>query len=209
MKKLVKKRPQMIKEGDILGWTPLHYAAHFGNVNAVRVFLKKDSATAYLQGKDGESALHIAAFRGRITVIKELIRARPDCSDLLDNKGRTALHAAVLGGQEISVRYVLEDPLLVGLVNEADVDGNTPLHMAALHKKYSIIAILARDDRVDIKATNKKNLTPLGIYSKHQEVFFRAGVLIIASSNHKHGYQMSFFLFPCRLVLQLPRFTTC
>ncbi|OWM71686.1 protein ACCELERATED CELL DEATH 6-like [Punica granatum] len=174
MKKFVKKRPHMIKEGDILGWTPLHYAAHFGNVNAVTLFLRKDSSAAYLQGKDGESALHIAAFRGRIPVMRELLRTRPDCCDLLENKGRTALHAAVLGGQENSVRYILGDAQLVGLVNEADQDGNTPLHLAALHRKYSIIAILARHPRVDIKATNKKNLTALGIYSKYQETGFAA-----------------------------------
>ncbi|KAI4369446.1 hypothetical protein MLD38_017883 [Melastoma candidum] len=34
--------------------------------------------------------------------------------------------------------------------------------------------MLARDSRVDIKATNKKNLTALGIYLKHQESGFAA-----------------------------------
>ncbi|KAF8016029.1 hypothetical protein BT93_H1551 [Corymbia citriodora subsp. variegata] len=174
MKEIVKKRADMIREGDALGWTPLHYAAHFGNVNAVRLFLKYDSSAAYIPGKDGESALHIAAFRGRTSVMEEVFRVRPDTCDLLNNKGRTALHAAVLGGQEKAVQFILGLPKLVGLVNEPDEDGNTPLHLAAMYKKYSIIAILAQDSRVDIKATNKKNLTALGIYRKYQESGFAA-----------------------------------
>ncbi|KAI6694724.1 hypothetical protein NL676_022434 [Syzygium grande] len=174
MKKLVKTRADLIREGDALGWTPLHYAAHFGNDKAVRLFLKYDSSAAYIPGKNGESALHIAAFRGRTSVMEEVLKNRPDTCDLLDNKGRTALHAAVLGGQEKAVQFILGLPKLVGLVNEADEDGNTPLHLAAMDKKYSIIVILARDSRVDIKATNKKNLTALGIYSKYQESGFAA-----------------------------------
>ncbi|KAI3440838.1 ANK_REP_REGION domain-containing protein [Psidium guajava] len=174
MKKIVRKRADMIREGDALGWTPLHYAAHFGNDNAVRLFLRYESSAAYITGKDGESALHIAAFRGRTSVMEEVLKVRPDTCDLLDNKGRTALHAAVLGGQEKAVRFILGHLELVGLVNEADEDGNTPLHLAAMYKKYSIIAILARDSRVDIKAMNKKNLTALGIYRKYQESGFAA-----------------------------------
>lgn len=174
MKKIVKERADMIQEGDALGWTPLHYAAHFGNVHAIKLFLEYKSSAAYIPGKDEESALHIAAFGGRTCVMEEVLRYCPDTCDLLDNKGRTALHAAVLGGQEKAVRFILGLPNLVGLVNEADEDGNTPLHLAAMYKKYSIIAILARDSRVNIKATNKKNLTALGIYRKYQESGFAA-----------------------------------
>ncbi|KAF8012242.1 hypothetical protein BT93_I0392 [Corymbia citriodora subsp. variegata] len=32
LRTIVNKRPNMISEGDDIGWTPLHYAAHFGKV---------------------------------------------------------------------------------------------------------------------------------------------------------------------------------
>ncbi|KAI4369445.1 hypothetical protein MLD38_017882 [Melastoma candidum] len=53
IKEIVRKRSHMIGEADALGWTPLHYAAHFGNVKAAQLFLRYDSSAAYITGKDG------------------------------------------------------------------------------------------------------------------------------------------------------------
>ncbi|KAK3433988.1 hypothetical protein EUGRSUZ_D01269 [Eucalyptus grandis] len=119
---------------------------------------------------EGQSALHIAAFRGHINAIDGLITSCPDACDIINNKGQTALHVAVMGGQVSVVKYILGMPNREDLINEQDTNGNTALHLAALHKENDIIDILARDKRVDRLAKNKDHLTALDIFSAHEEV---------------------------------------
>lgn len=103
------------------------------------------------------SALHVAAYAGHPKIMDDLIRCRPDTCDLLNAKGQTFLHSAVLGGQTNVIKYVLKTPKLERLINEADEDGNTPLHLAVTHKKWESRKILGRDDRVHKSAINKES----------------------------------------------------
>lgn len=166
----MEKRPNIIREQDKFGWTPLHCAVLWGRTELVPQYLKHDRFVAYILDNDGESALHFAAFTGHINTIEEIAKYCSDVCDLTDNKGQTALHAAIIGGQEKVVKYILESPGLKCLINEQDKDGNTPLHMSVLHKEYRITYMLAREKRVDIRATNKQNLTAYGILVMNGEV---------------------------------------
>ena len=179
MEILLEKKPNIIRERDNLGWTSLHYAAYWGFAGLVRQFLNHDSFVAYILDNNGESALHIAAHYGNINAIEEMIKCCPDVCDLTNHKGQTALHLAILGGRENVVKYILKTARLKGLINEPDKDGNTPLHMSVICRDYRIIYMLGREERVDIKATNKENLTALAILVKSKEVFF-----IILLLNH-------------------------
>ncbi|XP_039166534.1 ankyrin repeat-containing protein At5g02620 isoform X2 [Eucalyptus grandis] len=172
--KIVEKRPEVIREGDDMGWTPLHYVSCIGKVKEVRLLLQQDISVAYDLDKEGQSALHIAAFQGHVDVIDELVRSCPDACDIINTKGQTALHAAVIGGQVNAVKYILGTPNLEDLVNEQDISGNTALHLAALHKHYNIIYILGQDKRVDLLATNKDHMTALDIFSAHKEGGYQA-----------------------------------
>ncbi|XP_030550715.1 ankyrin repeat-containing protein At5g02620-like [Rhodamnia argentea] len=172
--KFLEKRPEVIREGDDLGWTPLHYFASWDNVEAVGLLLQHDASVAYIADKEGQSALHVAAFLGKVNAIDELIRSCPDAGDIMNDKGQTALHAAVIGGRVNVVKYILGTPDLEDLVNEQDADGNTALHLAVLHKQYNIIYKLARDKRVDRLATNKDHSTAIEIFDSHKEVGYRA-----------------------------------
>ncbi|KAK3433991.1 hypothetical protein EUGRSUZ_D01276 [Eucalyptus grandis] len=154
-----------------MGWTPLHYAACFGNVKAVGLLLKQDTSVAYVLDKEEESALHIAAFRGHVPIIDMLVTSCPDTCDMINTKWQTALNAAVIGGQD--------------LINEEDTDGNTALHLAAVHRRYRIVYTLARDKRVNHFATNKDHLTAFDIFFTSEEVSLRIiGVLPMLMRSH-------------------------
>ncbi|XP_008226324.1 PREDICTED: ankyrin repeat-containing protein At5g02620-like [Prunus mume] len=103
---LVSKNSDLIKEVDAIGWTPLHYAAFTGNIEATQLLMESDSSASYILDLSKMSALHVAAYAGHTEVMKELIRYQPDTCDLLNSKGQTALHSAVLGGQRDVVEYI-------------------------------------------------------------------------------------------------------
>ncbi|CAL8150491.1 unnamed protein product [Prunus armeniaca] len=107
---------------------------------------------------------HIKNLTGRAIVLEVMIRYRPDACDLLNAKGQTILHAAVLGGQINVVEFILQTNKLDGLINEADKDGNTPLHLAAAYPNLEIVELLASDRRVDKPAINKN-------FSKAADIF--------------------------------------
>ncbi|XP_056161725.1 ankyrin repeat-containing protein At5g02620-like [Syzygium oleosum] len=172
--KILEKRPEAIREGDDMGWTPLHYVAYFGKVEAVQLLLQHDTSVACDLDKSGESALHLAAFQGHANVINELLRSCPDACDIMNTKGQNVLHAAVIGGRMNVVKYILRMSNLDNLINEQDTDGNTALHLAALNRQYDIICTLARDKRVDRLAKNKDHLTACDMFSSHEEVGFMA-----------------------------------
>ncbi|XP_050368894.1 ankyrin repeat-containing protein ITN1-like [Argentina anserina] len=154
VRSMVSKSPEMIREVDALGWTPLHYAAMKGHTVITPELLDGDSSACYILDKSGMSALHVAAYTGHTNVIEEVIRCRPDTCDLLNDKGQTILHVAVLGEQRSVVKYILKTPKLAGLTNEADEDGNTPLHLAAICENRKLVITLAHDRKVDKTAIN-------------------------------------------------------
>ncbi|KAG2318233.1 hypothetical protein Bca52824_021355 [Brassica carinata] len=161
--KLMETRPEMIKEVDSNGSTPLHYSVWLGKVKITRLFLQQDISTAYVSDKDGQYPLHLAA-----STVWELV----------DGKGRTSLHSAIISRQIRIIHCILEMPQIsLHLMNESDVDGNTPLHLSVVYKCHAILLLLLRNKRVDKRVVNCNQLTAADLfYSQKQEISFKVAM---------------------------------
>ena len=158
-------RPEMIKEVDSLGWTPLHYSVWLGKVEITRLLLQQDSSAAYISDKEGQCPLHLAASTGQIEAYRELV-----------GKGRTSLHSAVISRKREIIDCILEMPeISLHLLNESDVDGNTPLHLSVVYKWQAVLLLLLENKRVDKFVMNRNHLTAAEhFYSQTQEVHYFA-----------------------------------
>ncbi|XP_010525289.1 PREDICTED: protein ACCELERATED CELL DEATH 6-like [Tarenaya hassleriana] len=176
-RKLVERRPEMIKEADAIGWTPLHYSAWLGKIEITRIFLQHDTMAAYAPDKEGQCPLHLAASAGHVDIFKELVHHCPYVWEILDSKDRTALHLAVISGRRGIVDCVLEKPEFQFLLNEHDGEGNTPLHLAVIHDRHPLIWLLSQDKQVDKHAMNNNSSTAIDLfYSENKEIHFRSAI---------------------------------
>ncbi|KAK9282721.1 hypothetical protein L1049_010941 [Liquidambar formosana] len=165
-KKILQMNGALTKEADGQGWTPLHYAARFGYLPIVKMLLEKDESSndisaAYRADRVGRTALHIAAALGHHRIMKKIISSYPDCCELVDKRGWNVLHFAIDGHNFRAIKVVTANPSLTHLLNEKNIEGNTPLHQLAVSGCFNIT--LLQHQRVDKMAFNKKNLNALDI----------------------------------------------
>ncbi|KAL5972798.1 hypothetical protein ACLOJK_039604 [Asimina triloba] len=163
MKELPAKRPELIKQADDQGKTPLHYAASLGKIRIFEGLLQSDLSTAYDIDNEGRSPIHAAASSGHVSIIQHIIGNCSDCTELLDRKGKNALHVAVEEGKTEVVEYALKASNLKELLNEPDNDGNTPLHLAAINRNRPILQILLNNTEVDRSLMNNNHMTAMDI----------------------------------------------
>ncbi|XP_042368569.1 ankyrin-2b isoform X2 [Plectropomus leopardus] len=108
------------------GFTPLHIAAHYGNVNVATLLLNRGAAVDFT-ARNGITPLHVASKRGNTNMVG-LLLDRGSQIDAKTRDGLTPLHCAARSGHDTAVELLLERgaPLLARTKN-----GLSPLHMAA------------------------------------------------------------------------------
>nr|POE69645.1 ankyrin repeat-containing protein [Quercus suber] len=161
VRKMLDKFPNAIMKADDFGWTPLHYAAYFGNFEVVKLFLENNNISlASKRDIQGMSALHISAREGHCDVMSAIIETFPYTCELLDNRGRTALHLAAESGRTKAVKILLSSSAFRDLINDQENEkGNTAMHLATIKRRYKVLILLADDTRVEKRATNKEGKT--------------------------------------------------
>ncbi|KAM4612398.1 ankyrin-2b [Polymixia lowei] len=108
------------------GFTPLHIAAHYGNVNVATLLLNRGAAVDFT-ARNGITPLHVASKRGNTNMVR-LLLDRGSQIDAKTRDGLTPLHCAARSGHDPAVELLLERgaPMLARTKN-----GLSPLHMAA------------------------------------------------------------------------------
>uniref|UniRef100_A0A8B9JZ90 ZU5 domain-containing protein n=1 Tax=Astyanax mexicanus TaxID=7994 RepID=A0A8B9JZ90_ASTMX len=107
------------------GFTPLHIAAHYGNVNVSTLLLNRGAAVDFT-ARNGITPLHVASKRGNTNMV-ELLLERGAQIDAKTRDGLTPLHCAARSGHDAAVEILLEKgaPILARTKN-----GLSPLHMS-------------------------------------------------------------------------------
>ncbi|EEF43586.1 ankyrin repeat-containing protein, putative [Ricinus communis] len=139
-----------------------------GNPRHTRQLLAYNKDLIQKTNRDEDTALHCAARNGHHDVVKCLMNVDPELSSFVNCIDGSPLYlnpkafsAFIIFPteqnlkhfQHISFMYISGNPMLVGLLNEPDNDGNTPLHLAVIYQEHKIIDILARDKRVNLNAS--------------------------------------------------------
>ncbi|KAL6342309.1 hypothetical protein AAG906_007523 [Vitis piasezkii] len=166
-------KPDLTKEVDKNGWSPLHHAAEGGDLEIVKLLLNKsEKSVAYLRSKDGnKTALHIASFHHHKKIVEEILSHSPGCREQVDDKGNNIFHFAMMkeGDHDFDPsnyfgNYWLE---FRGLVNEKNAQGNTPIHLLSLNRISDYLFVW--DSKVDKKVYNNEDLTAYDIILRAKE----------------------------------------
>ncbi|XP_040217948.1 ankyrin-3 isoform X8 [Rana temporaria] len=119
------------------GFTPLHIAAHYGNINVATLLLSRGAAVDFTARND-ITPLHVASKRGNGNMVK-LLLDRGAKIDAKTRDGLTPLHCGARSGHEQVVEMLLDRgaPILSKTKN-----GLSPLHMATQGDHLNCVQLL-------------------------------------------------------------------
>ncbi|XP_049407603.1 protein VAPYRIN-LIKE-like isoform X2 [Solanum stenotomum] len=161
---------------DTQGWTPLHFAAHQGHVEAVGVLLNHSNFAKYVVTKQGKTAyelaidkghsklydvlqlgdtLHRAARKGDVADIKKCIAEGANVNGK-DQNGWTPLHRAAFKGRVEVVKVLVNNRAKLDIV---DYVGYTPLHLAIeAGQKDVAMYLIAQGAKANLKSFKAKEM---------------------------------------------------
>nr|XP_011461963.1 PREDICTED: ankyrin repeat-containing protein At5g02620-like [Fragaria vesca subsp. vesca] len=157
------------------GRTPLHYAASIGYFEGVCFFLRKCSSEYhYCNQPDDKDRLPIysASRKGHVDIVRVLLQHFPASKEKSINlAGQNLLHVAAEYGKHNLVRYFLRNrDRFHMLINHRDNHGNTPLHLATIHKHARVVKYLTWDKGTNLNLSNNDGMTALDIAESTKEV---------------------------------------
>ncbi|XP_061083525.1 ankyrin-3-like isoform X4 [Conger conger] len=139
------------------GFTPLHIAAHYGNINVATLLLNRGAAVDFTARND-ITPLHVASKRGNGNMVKLLLE-RGAKIDAKTKDGLTPLHCGARSGHEQVVEMLLDRgaPILSKTKN-----GLSPLHMATQGDHLNCVQLLLQHD-VPVDDVTNDYLTALHV----------------------------------------------
>ena len=152
--------------------TPLHAAARGGHAKCA-LFLLKHGCNVNKRDNTGLCPVHYVVHKSNEEVLKLLCKCKANLSIMSDKKigidlCGTPLHIAAysskLGILDILLAQLEHYP---GLTNKPDSNGNTPLHIACIHRTNNKVAKLLIDHGADPALLNKAGKTPLDLITDY------------------------------------------
>jgi ankyrin repeat protein len=139
------------------GTTPLHWAAHNGDLETVDLLIRAH-ARVNAENRYGITPLWLASTNGDAAVVKSLLKAGADFKIMRGDSGETALMAAARAGHVEVVRQLLAagaDP------NTFDSIRHQTALMWAAGERHVDVAKALLDSGANVEAASNAGLTPL------------------------------------------------
>ncbi|XP_067226304.1 ankyrin-3-like isoform X23 [Chanodichthys erythropterus] len=158
------------------GFTPLHIAAHYGNINVATLLLNRGAAVDF-KARNDITPLHVASKRGNANMVRLLLE-RGARIDAKTKDGLTPLHCGARSGHEQVVEMLLDRgaPILSKTKN-----GLSPLHMATQGDHLNCVQLLLHHD-VPVDDVTNDYLTALHV-AAHCGHYKVAKVLVDKKAN--------------------------
>ncbi|XP_056626697.1 ankyrin-3 isoform X6 [Triplophysa dalaica] len=158
------------------GFTPLHIAAHYGNINVATLLLNRGAAVDF-KARNDITPLHVASKRGNANMVRLLLE-RGAHIDARTKDGLTPLHCGARSGHEQVVEMLLDRgaPILSKTKN-----GLSPLHMATQGDHLNCVQLLLHHE-VPVDDVTNDYLTALHV-AAHCGHYKVAKVLVDKSAN--------------------------
>ncbi|CAL9233139.1 unnamed protein product, partial [Arabidopsis halleri] len=161
---ILNKDPSLVKERDEEGQTCLSVGASVGFNKGICKLLDTTTSSIFDCDDDGSFPIHKAVEKGHEDVVKELLKRFPDSVEQLNKEGQNIIHIAAKSGKSRSfiMDHINKLDTKKHLMEEQDVDGNTPLHLATINWRPKSVRMLTNYKKVrDIQ--NSAGLRPLDI----------------------------------------------
>lgn len=136
---------------DLLGNTPLHYAAYRRETDTA-VKLLSFGASRFLKNTHNQTPLHMAAWSGSDLAVVKLLGDDDDELETQDADGNRALHFAACQGNKLVVRILLNRNASPEAKNGA---GLTPVDFAHQGGFQEVVGILTSNTRKQVKIRNR------------------------------------------------------
>ncbi|XP_025826850.1 protein ACCELERATED CELL DEATH 6-like isoform X2 [Panicum hallii] len=177
---LLEWRPALAGEVDSGGGTPLHFASSNGDRAVVQaILLAGPPGTVYKKDHPGGlSALHVAARMGHSRVVEDMLEAFPDAAELRGVDGGTFVHAAAREKRSKVVALAIRNPMLRGLLDVQDRDGNTPLHLAVAAGAPAVAEALLQKGKVRADVLNNDGRTPFDLAAGSTSFFTMVSLVV-------------------------------
>ena len=170
------------------GTTPLHEACTSSNLDLIRLLIMDMKCDSCCQDDDGNTPMHFAARSSTDTtpVIRDLAQQNGALLECLNNKRQTPLHLAAGEGWHSENIKILSE---LGCSHIAtDIDGNTPLHLAAMAGRLNGVKELMEQCAVPLDCWNNNHQLPihLALEKKHDDIIVNVFLLRIDGNTPLH-----------------------
>ena len=182
---MLELEPEIINAENRGGWLPIHYAAEYGNTNAIEFLMKFDPDAASKKTNDEyrrlpyrRLPLHLASYNNtNISSIQALYDAYPEAILARDEHGDTPLDDARSAENQPAMEF-LQTQLVyarqaqdMAAVTTVDEHGWLPLHRALKDDApLGSIKLLIRGNRAALQVADQNGAHPLHIACKFSSV---------------------------------------